>query len=75
MKTSLYIHIPYCLSKCEYCDFFSVKCSQIDDFYVRSLCNEIESKAKFFNISQKNMKIVLTRVKFYAIIYRLNTKV
>lgn len=54
MKTSLYIHIPYCLSKCEYCDFFSVKCNQIDDFYVRSLCNEIESKAKFFNVTQWN---------------------
>ena len=54
MKTSLYIHIPYCLSKCEYCDFFSVKCSQIDDFYVRSLCNEIEAKAKFFNVTQWN---------------------
>ena len=23
-KLSLYIHIPFCLSKCEYCDFFSV---------------------------------------------------
>lgn len=54
MKTSLYIHIPYCLSKCEYCDFFSVKYKQIDDFYVRSLCNEIESKAKFFNVTQWN---------------------
>ena len=54
MKTSLYIHIPYCLSKCEYCDFFSVKCNQIDDFYVRSLCNEIEVKAKFFNVTQWN---------------------
>ena len=54
MKTSLYIHIPYCLSKCEYCDFFSVKCNQIDVFYVRSLCNEIEAKAKFFNVTQWN---------------------
>ena len=24
MNYPLYIHIPYCLSKCEYCDFFSV---------------------------------------------------
>lgn len=54
MKTSLYIHIPYCLSKCEYCDFFSVKCKQIDDSYVHSLCNEIETKSKFFDVTQWN---------------------
>ena len=28
---SLYIHWPYCLSKCPYCDFFSQVCSQIDE--------------------------------------------
>lgn len=25
--SSLYIHIPFCVSKCDYCDFFSVPCS------------------------------------------------
>lgn len=27
MVDSLYIHIPFCLSKCKYCDFFSVEVS------------------------------------------------
>lgn len=44
---SLYIHIPFCISKCSYCDFFSIpteKCKNkniISDDYVNALCNEI----------------------------------
>ncbi len=48
-KLSLYIHIPFCLSKCEYCDFFSITpkagifngCKSIPDSYVDALCSEI----------------------------------
>ena len=44
MKTSLYIHIPFCRSKCSYCDFFSVPCGSqnVPDEYIASLCNEIK---------------------------------
>ncbi len=40
---SLYIHIPYCVSKCDYCDFFSVPCGKnpVPDGYVSALCREI----------------------------------
>lgn len=40
---SLYIHIPFCLSKCAYCDFFSRPCGNrsIPDSYIKALCNEI----------------------------------
>ncbi len=41
---SLYIHIPFCLSKCAYCDFFSVT-GVSDDFmqeYAAALSNEIK---------------------------------
>lgn len=50
---SLYIHIPFCISKCSYCDFFSVECSslKIPDSYIESLCNEILFRQKKFNIS------------------------
>lgn len=42
-KYSLYIHIPYCISKCRYCDFFSCACGKdpVPDEYVQALCNEI----------------------------------
>ena len=29
MKASLYVHIPFCTSKCGYCDFFSVPLSSV----------------------------------------------
>ena len=38
---SLYIHIPFCHKKCDYCDFFSIACKEeIPDLYIRSLVNE-----------------------------------
>ncbi len=38
----LYIHIPYCHSKCIYCDFFSTpRCDTIDD-YILSLLTELK---------------------------------
>lgn len=48
MESALYIHIPYCLSKCAYCDFFSVPCGKraVPDEYVSSLLNEIRWRAK-----------------------------
>ncbi len=46
MAEYLYIHIPYCVSKCAYCDFYSVPCKEkfagVPDSYVAALCNEIK---------------------------------
>lgn len=41
-KTSLYIHVPFCLKKCPYCDFYSVPAASADldsyaDFLIRHL--------------------------------------
>lgn len=38
---SIYIHIPFCLSKCTYCDFFSKPVACVSEDYVNALCNEI----------------------------------
>ncbi len=49
----LYIHIPYCISKCDYCDFFSIPLLKknldnvpeeinVPDEYIVSLLNEIK---------------------------------
>lgn len=42
MNASLYVHIPFCVSKCSYCDFFSVtSCGgKIPDEYVTYLLKE-----------------------------------
>ena len=43
----IYIHIPFCMSKCAYCNFFSLATkSKIDD-YVESLKNEIIVRNKY----------------------------
>ena len=42
-KVGLYFHIPFCKSKCPYCDFFSVKYDkELAEKYVERLCGEIE---------------------------------
>lgn len=40
-NTALYIHIPFCISKCRYCDFFSLTCKNISDEYIEAVCNQI----------------------------------
>ena len=59
--TSLYIHIPFCTSKCSYCDFFSVplgkdfavceKTQKIFENYVLALKKEISFYLQKFNIT------------------------
>jgi oxygen-independent coproporphyrinogen-3 oxidase len=40
----LYFHIPFCLRKCSYCDYYSlIKLDKIDEF-VNSLTKEVESR-------------------------------
>ncbi len=40
--TGLYIHVPYCRSKCRYCDFYSAACpGEVPDAYVDAVCREI----------------------------------
>ena len=39
---NIYIHVPFCMSKCNYCAFFSVACSAPDwDKYAESICAEL----------------------------------
>ena len=48
MKTSsLYIHIPFCVKKCSYCDFFSVPYDASSAHaYTDALCKELYLKSK-----------------------------
>lgn len=56
MIPSLYIHIPFCSQKCDYCDFFSVPENNIatlqaDLSYVDSLLEQTQFFVKKFKIS------------------------
>ena len=40
----LYLHIPFCVQKCQYCDFLSFSASaELRQQYVEALCREIEA--------------------------------
>ncbi|MBO4479913.1 MAG: radical SAM family heme chaperone HemW [Clostridia bacterium] len=43
---SLYIHIPFCVSKCAYCDFLSFADRSCMAKYFVALCEEIKAKGK-----------------------------
>lgn len=51
---SLYIHIPYCISKCKYCDFFSKTSNEIPDSYIDSLCKQIIFYQKKYDFQKWN---------------------
>ncbi|MBQ9945755.1 MAG: radical SAM family heme chaperone HemW [Clostridia bacterium] len=45
-KTGIYIHIPFCRSKCPYCDFYSLASSECSEQYLTALCNELSDKKR-----------------------------
>ena len=43
MELGIYIHIPFCIKKCDYCDFISyTNCYDLQEKYVKKLIEEIE---------------------------------
>jgi oxygen-independent coproporphyrinogen III oxidase len=53
MMRGLYIHIPFCVKKCSYCDFYSLP-SRLDSLegYVQAVIKEAGSYAKIAELSQ-----------------------
>ncbi|MCD4741800.1 MAG: coproporphyrinogen III oxidase family protein, partial [Desulfobacteraceae bacterium] len=45
-KKGCYIHIPFCLKKCAYCDFYSVETLSLQSDYTKALINEIKLKSR-----------------------------
>lgn len=44
--TGLYIHIPFCASRCVYCGFYSTTLPALRDAYVDALCQELPLRAE-----------------------------
>ena len=58
---ALYIHIPFCMKKCNYCDFLSFPhnhdTEESMELYISALINETELVKKQFSISAKTIFI------------------
>jgi len=44
----IYLHIPFCKSKCNYCDFYSLTTNSEKENYLRALLTEIQLQRNFF---------------------------
>jgi len=53
---SLYIHIPFCASFCDYCDFYSVNINETDNGYIdaflSALISDINYQIDFFAVKE-----------------------
>lgn len=46
-ELEIYIHIPFCVKKCRYCDFLSAPAGkEMQDAYMESLCRELTERSK-----------------------------
>ena len=45
----IYLHIPFCKTRCIYCDFYSTTRSEMADRYVSALCRELELRKSYLD--------------------------
>ncbi|MCD8182608.1 MAG: radical SAM family heme chaperone HemW [Bacteroides sp.] len=43
----IYIHIPFCRTRCIYCDFYSTTRSELKECYIRALCKELRMRRDY----------------------------
>ena len=60
--SGIYIHIPYCKSKCSYCDFYSV--TELDTVHEFLNALEVEVKARAEVVRLDNKKIKVSTIYF-----------
>ena len=58
IMSGLYLHIPFCASRCIYCDFYSTVSLSLRDSYVDALYREMILRQKEFHQDGKNIKTI-----------------
>ena len=48
-NSGLYVHIPFCISKCGYCDFYSITDTSLITTFINALLDEIRFTASLLN--------------------------
>lgn len=43
----IYVHIPFCRSKCYYCGFYSMASNRLKEGFIRALCREMELRKDY----------------------------
>lgn len=43
----IYLHIPFCKTRCIYCDFYSTTRSELKSRYIRALCRELAERKEY----------------------------
>jgi putative oxygen-independent coproporphyrinogen III oxidase len=58
VMSGLYIHIPFCASRCIYCDFYSTVSLSLRDSYVDALCHEMILRQNEIHKDGENIKTI-----------------
>lgn len=45
----IYLHIPFCKTRCIYCDFYSTVRSELKNRYITALCKELEQREAYLD--------------------------
>ena len=61
MSFGVYIHVPFCKSKCPYCDFYSVidRDKGLKEQYTEALLKEIGNFSRYFEDKEENDHIFM----------------
>lgn len=58
MESGLYIHVPFCASKCDYCDFYSHSDAALRSGYIDALLLEMQTEAAFLSAGKPSLRTI-----------------